>query len=234
MIDGASSDGTLDILKEYPVSLLVSEQDGGIYQAMNKGIRLAKGEFVIFINGGDYFHHAEVLSEVFENKEHPEDISYGSILVGNGLNRISAPPKKIDSPRVFIGKSIPHQSSFIRKNLFYKYGFYDESLRLCSDWKQWIVFAFNKCSFKNLNLLISVFDDKGISTVRPALLQQEYVQIIDTFFLPSEAYGSSKSTRWVKLFGVLPLLKIRFSRNKKKVLLFGIILLFSLEDKPWA
>ncbi|MCC8149348.1 glycosyltransferase family 2 protein [Akkermansia sp.] len=234
VIDGASTDGTLDVLSRYPVTRLVSEPDGGIYEAMNKGIRLAQGEFVIFLNGGDYFHHPEVLSEVFEKQNYQEDILCGNVLLANSLDKINRPPRNVSSPLVFIGESIPHQAAFIRRRLFTDYGFYDEKLRIVSDWKQWIVFAFNKCRFRNLNLLISVFDDKGISSVRPDLLQQEYIQVVNSFFLHGENYRSVKSIRWVKLLGFLPILKIRRSRNKRKILLFGILPLFSVGDQAWT
>lgn len=79
VIDGGSTDGTVDILKKYSdrINILVSEPDKGIYNAMNKGIKLSHGEWLNFMNGGDRFTSNDVLKEVFSGKEYSADVLYG-------------------------------------------------------------------------------------------------------------------------------------------------------------
>ena len=78
VIDGGSTDGTVDILKKYSdrINILVSEPDKGIYNAMNKGIKLSHGEWLNFMNGGDRFTSNDVLKEVFSGKEYSADVLY--------------------------------------------------------------------------------------------------------------------------------------------------------------
>lgn len=232
VIDGGSTDGTLDILSEYPVTHLVSEPDEGVYQAMNKGINLARGKYVFFLNGGDYFYRPDVLSEVFEKRNWDEDILYGEISINGSSSHVSKSLKSIKSPFAFIGHNIPHQGAFIKRSLFLSYGFYDETLKVSSDWKQWIVFALNKCSFRYLPFAVAGFDSKGISSVRMDLLQRERTDVLNTFFTVQEMnHKGFKNVRWIKLFGILPVLKIRSSRNRSQTLLFGVLPLFSIETR---
>ena len=89
IIDGGSTDGSLDIIKRYEdnISCWVSEQDKGVYNAMNKGIKMAKGEYLQFLNSGDSLINSDVLNKVFkENKT--EDIIYGNLMIGKKFLRI--------------------------------------------------------------------------------------------------------------------------------------------------
>ena len=82
IIDGGSTDGTLDIIRKYEdkISKWISEPDQGIYDAMNKGIKLATGEWINFMNAGDYFYEKETLYKVFGGSERYDgvDILYGN------------------------------------------------------------------------------------------------------------------------------------------------------------
>ena len=81
VVDGGSTDGTLEVLKKYSdrIDILISEKDSGIYNAMNKGIKLANGEWLNFMNGGDNFASNDVLEKVFKNKNYEADILYGDM-----------------------------------------------------------------------------------------------------------------------------------------------------------
>src|SRR5687768_8039033 len=83
IIDGGSTDGSLDLIKqnEDKITSWISEKDKGIFNAMNKGILKATGEYLIMLNAGDLFHDPKVLQDIFEGKNHTEDILYGNALL---------------------------------------------------------------------------------------------------------------------------------------------------------
>ncbi len=86
VVDGGSNDGTLNIINSYNDSITkwVSEKDKGIYDAMNKGIKLAKGEYIGFLNAGDLYCYKNTLSELFSNIPSSIDIIYGDMILSNG------------------------------------------------------------------------------------------------------------------------------------------------------
>jgi len=167
VIDGASTDGTVDIIRSYEknIDYLVSEKDTGIYEAMNKGIRQAHGEYLYFLNGGDLLAGSDVLEKAFSTKGN-EDILYGDILKAVGkkqyLNSFSGYSV---TPFFLFTHTLPHQGSFIKKVLFDKFGLYDESYRLMGDYeffKRAIVVHGATCRY--LGFTIGVFDYTGMST----------------------------------------------------------------------
>ena len=137
IVDGKSTDRTLDIVKKYEskISKIISEKDSGLYDAMNKGLKFSTGDFVIFINSGDKFSHAGVLSEVFNTKENDFskiDVVYGETDIidneGNILHsRRHRPPEDLKYTDFLKGMLVCHQSFFARRtmcspyNLKYKY-----------------------------------------------------------------------------------------------------------------
>ena len=127
IIDGGSTDGTIDIIKQYEnkISLWISEPDKGIYDAMNKGIKLAKGEWINFMNAGDYFYDNLVLSKFSEiAKQSNADIIYGEVI--KRLPSIIFPEKPM--PLSFIKNHMvfSHQSTFIKASYHKKYLFNDK------------------------------------------------------------------------------------------------------------
>lgn len=165
VVDGGSTDGTLDILNKYKdrINILISEPDTGIYNAMNKGIKLATGTYLNFMNGGDAFYENTVLEKVFKDKTYTDDVLYGNYCgIHNNIQRPYLCPPKIE-PEMWLYRTINHQSSFIKKEAFNKYGFYNENYKIASDFEQFVLFHKNNCSFKYLPLTISLFDMEGIS-----------------------------------------------------------------------
>lgn len=136
VIDGGSTDGSADVLKEYDAQIdyWVSEPDKGIYNAMNKGIAQAKGEYLNFMNSGDCFYDNQVL-------QHVADCGYDTdFIVGRDYHyseQLQRGHASIQPPRTtmmhFFMATLDHQSSFIRRELFNESP-YDESQRLVSDW----------------------------------------------------------------------------------------------------
>jgi glycosyltransferase involved in cell wall biosynthesis len=166
IIDGGSTDGTIDIIKKYEnyLDYWVSEPDRGIYNAMNKGIKLANGYYINFMNSGDYFVDNNTINEIFKKI----DIRYCDIIYGNTLlshekqffRCIPKSLKKLTKGMVFI-----HQSSFSKRELFLE-ELYDENFMLSADYKWFMIMYFSrKKNFCYKDIYISVFDgDNGIGS----------------------------------------------------------------------
>jgi glycosyltransferase involved in cell wall biosynthesis len=166
VIDGASSDSTMSIINEYRenIDIIMSEKDSGIYNAMNKGLTLAKGEYVIFLNGGDYFYENDTLEKVF-SYDLSSSFVYGNILVKseNGFIRKSG-PKNFKYHTLY--KMVPpHQSTFIKKDLYLSIGFFDDSFKISGD-RDFALRAIikNKIIPQYIPVDIAVFDPEGISS----------------------------------------------------------------------
>jgi len=163
IIDGGSTDGTVDVIRKYSdhISYWVSEADGGIYHAMNKGIEAATGDYINFMNAGDLFFNKFVLERIFGNETYTEDIIYGSTIGHySGGYKLTYPPGF-----EYIDKAMPfcHQSSFARVSVM-KETLFDLSYPRAADY----VFIRDLYeaggTFKRVNVLVSVFDEYGISS----------------------------------------------------------------------
>ena len=185
VIDGGSNKETLDIFEKYKhrIDKFVSEQDSGVYNAMNKGIALAQGEYLNFLNAGDYYNDSEVLMNII-NSNLDSDIIYSDLKCINPDNTeyTWTPPSIVDD-KFLIETTLPHPSSFINRKLFELYGGYNESYKIVSDWEKWIVFiSVNKCSYKYVNILCSDFNMNGISSTNPELCQKEREEVINKYY----------------------------------------------------
>lgn len=136
VIDGGSTDGSADVLKEYDdqITYWISEKDNGIYNAMNKGIAKATGDYLNFMNSGDCFYTSDVLENV-ANYESDADFIVGKDYHYN--KKTQKGHASVQPPRTtmihFFMATLDHQSSFIKRELFDD-SLYDESYRLVSDW----------------------------------------------------------------------------------------------------
>ncbi len=167
VIDGASDDGTQNILSRYRnnMATYVSESDAGVYNAMNKGIQRASGRRILFLNGGDRLAADSTLAEVFQ-QEYNEDILFGDeIREGKKKNPgyVSVPHGCPFDKLFFARHTIPHQSAFIRRELFSRHGLYDESYKIAGDWEKWIAFAAQGSTFRHLKMVVSIFKKGGMS-----------------------------------------------------------------------
>lgn len=189
VIDGKSNDGTVDVIKKYEshITNWISEEDTGIYNAMNKGIGKSTGEWLIFFNAGDGFYHKNVLSNIFKipiENDH-------KVIIGNtclySLSRsklqrntdIHTQLKKFGLVR------INHQSTLIRKNAFKELGYYNESFVYAAD-NHWINMALKKFgpqSFYLTEEIIAIYDLTGISSSlnHQRKMHKEFIQISKVF-----------------------------------------------------
>ena len=209
VIDGGSNQKTLDIINNYKerIDILVSEKDSGIYNAMNKGIILASGEYCQFLNAGDYYFNKNSLQKVAGHLSQ-SDIVFGDLkfLEPNGNSYIKKFPNKIPYGWLFFD-SLPHPSSFIKKELFQKHGLYNEEHKIVSDWEKWVeLIDVAKCSYKHIPVLVAVHNHKGISATESDLHINERAEVLTKYY-GSSTYEEVKSKKYIKFLGV-PIIKI--------------------------
>ncbi|MCF8428606.1 MAG: glycosyltransferase [Bacteroidia bacterium] len=180
LIDGGSSDNTLQVAKKFEnkIGTIISEPDKGIYDAMNKGIKAAKGEWVYFLNAGDSFYNNEVLASIFENKNQEDfELIYGKVQTINeptGVNYING--KKVTFSDFFSHYPICHQATFTHVKAFKKIGFYNINYKLVSD-NTWFALFFknqaNKAIF--IDKIIAFYDIQGATYQKRMQGYKEYI-----------------------------------------------------------
>lgn len=169
VIDGGSTDGSRDLIEKYQEKLAYwcSEKDNGIYDAMNKGLAKAKGEYCLFLNAGDYLKDRHVLSDVFV-KKHDADLLIGRQLHVDEKGRTSKSPKlHYDDFNMgfFLSSTLPHQSTFIRRSLLIDLGGYDEEYKVSADWVFWVkAVVLYGCSIELLTQSVSYMEAGGVSS----------------------------------------------------------------------
>ena len=190
VIDGKSTDGSIDVIRQYNsvVSKWLSEKDEGIYSAMNKGINMASGEWVCFLNAGDIFVNKEVVSKVVKaicSSPQQPDIIYGNILVRKSTDEFSE--RIAQSPRNSHRMYFCHQSAFVRLHLLGEYPF-DERYKLSADLK-----FFKQCycadkRFVSVNYPIIIYDTFGLSNTNRERGLRENISVIKEMDSGREKY----------------------------------------------
>ena len=222
IIDGGSTDGSREFIEQHQdkFAYWCSEPDKGIYNAMNKGIVRAKGEYLNFKNSGDYFACKDTLSDVFK-KERTSDILYGYVMKGyvNSKRFTTCTMKpKIGWYDMFL-ETIPHQGAFIRRKLFDIIGLYDEQCRIVADWK-WFVKATRDfgASCEYIPQRIAVMQDGGISSTDKASIEKrkERSSIFPSYITDSDA------TNLVVLSLIQSIAFTRFLFKIVKIMAFSI------------
>lgn len=165
IIDGGSTDGSKELIEKYAdyITYWVSEPDKGIYNAMNKGILASHGEYLLFLNSGDYFVNSDVLKKsvslLGEKDIYVGDVKQKDCIIRPNLSTIG------DVVFTMAGHLIPHQSTFIHRNMFVQYGLYREDMYILSDW-----YFFNKAIILNnatvckLPFIVSFYEGGGLSS----------------------------------------------------------------------
>jgi len=183
VIDGGSTDDSVSVIKEYSdrINYWVSEPDEGIYNAMNKGVAQAHGDYCIFMNSGDSFYNAKVL-ELFSGYKMQEDIVVGKLVSARNDDILFTPPIRDISLYYLYSGTVPHQSSFIKTELLRLYP-YDENLKIVSDWKFFVqAIVMHNCSVRYIDDVVAKFDTDGISTSNPDKMWGEKEQVLSAMF----------------------------------------------------
>jgi glycosyltransferase involved in cell wall biosynthesis len=164
VIDGGSTDGSAEYIETQSkyFDYWVSEPDEGIYNAMNKGIAAAKGEYLLFLNSGDYLVN-KILSAIDFSMINEDVVYFDLIYLNHEVKHIQKYPDKLTF-RYLSTFSLPHQASFIKKDLFNKYCYYDESFKIISDWAFFLIaLAKYNASYRYIPKPFAFVDRNGIS-----------------------------------------------------------------------
>lgn len=202
IIDGGSTDGSVELLSNYTdsISKWLSEGDEGVYDAMNKGIQYATGDYCIFLNSGDIFSSSLIIGTIADNMASEEaDIYYGNIqnTLPDGTFSIQKFPAVI-SLMHFSYSYLGHPSTIIRRNLLIEMGGYSLKYKIISDWLFFVQALIHGARFKYIDLTISIFEINGLSG-NLELLKKEHNDVLDQelFFLKEDfRYFADYRTFW--------------------------------------
>lgn len=165
VIDGGSTDGSRELIEQYQdhFAYWCSEPDKGIYNAMNKGIAHAKGEWLQFLNSGDWLYEKETIEKIF-SYQYNADVLYGNVILQskNGNLEYRNYPDTLNI-HFFYDHSLCHQSTMLKRTLFYEKK-YNEKLLIASDWEYNLKLFSENHLFQHIPFFVSVFSIDGISS----------------------------------------------------------------------
>lgn len=167
VIDGESTDNSVQYIKAYSdkINYWISEPDSGIFNAMNKGISQSSGEYLLFINSGDILNKDIDLGNIVAGLTGEDLIYYDIIVTDNIKGEYIHPSPPILDFKFFAERSLPHQATFIKKDMLIKYGKYNERMRLGADWAFFLdVVCLAKCKYRYINSSFSTYYLDGISS----------------------------------------------------------------------
>lgn len=234
VIDGGSTDGSAAFIESQNenIDYWVSERDKGIYNAMNKGIAKATGEYLLFLNSGDHFFNNQVLEETSQCYNSYDLICFDVHMIKNGNSRTVKHPDKLRFSDFYLN-GLNHQSVLIRKELFETIGLYDENLKIVSDWKFFILALFvHNCTYININKTLSTYYVDGISAqlIENHLNErnQVLVEYFSAFILDYEEWHKNRNLLEMNRFKMLcEIEKSIFAKKMTSVFLRILMVLFS-------
>lgn len=169
VVDGGSTSEYKAILEKYVpfTTKYISEKDGGIYNAMNKGIAMANGEWITFMNGGDIYYSFDALRNAISKIPSGTDAVYGDEMRFKSKKKASEAivrfPEKISRTHLCYS-FIPHQSTLYKKELFEKNGLYDESYIIVADTERNMCFMNAGAKYCKVDTVIAVHNQEGLSS----------------------------------------------------------------------
>ena len=211
IIDGGSEDGSVELIKQYQAKFPIthiSEHDEGIYDAMNKGIKLSSGDWINFMNAGDNFYEEETITKSVPYLEKEFDIIYGNTeIVYKEFKTIKDEPSPKD---LWMGR-IPHQSAFIKSSVMKKY-FYNKNNPIVADLEFFLNVYYNDGKIKKINQTIASFAKDGISE------KMDSQVIIDAEKTVKKFKNNFKVFIYYSLLKIKPLIKRLLPRNIFKLI----------------
>jgi glycosyltransferase involved in cell wall biosynthesis len=186
IVDGGSTDGSVDVIEKFAgqISNWVSEKDSGIFFGMNKGIRMVKGDYLLFVNSGDLLASNTILEEIAPQL-HTEDIIYGDYEVVETDNTwIKKYPAKLTFSH-FFHDSLPHTAGAFMKTSGFRNELaeYDVSLKVVSDWAWYVIALFRyNYTYKHIDKIIGIYDHTGNSAIYPDITVKEKKSVFEKEF----------------------------------------------------
>lgn len=170
IVDGGSTDGSKDILEMNAdiIHHFISEKDNGIYDAMNKGIKISQGEYLYFLNAGDVLTDYKVLESVFKDEITSPFVCTNFYTINQETKQLNTPYKNRDwsfSIYDIYSSYLCHQAFFIHQSMFNKYGLYSTDLKITSDWELFFIaigINHEAVSYKDINLV--EYNTEGLSS----------------------------------------------------------------------
>lgn len=187
VVDGESSDGSIDLIEQYAgrIDKKLIGKDSGVYNAMNKGLAVATGNYIIFLNSGDEFRNSETLAKVAEKCD-DNDLVYCDVEIFQGTShRIGHHPGDLTT-RFLLTGMICHQAIFAARTLFERTGPFDERFRVYGDY-EWLLRAVLKhnASRKHIARALVRYEEIGLSnTTDKSVQRSEKDTIHDMYFSP--------------------------------------------------
>ncbi len=187
IVDGSSTDGSREYIKEtakrsdLPRFIWSSEPDGGIYNAMNKGVTKATGEYCLFLNAGDVFCSSKSMDRAFSKEWDADIISCDEFVIGKGKywDYIQA-PRKVTFHRILRGY-LPHQTTFIKRELLLQHP-YHEDYKIVADWVfWWECLVADNHSYQHLKFPLAAFDCTGVSSTNHDKNHAERVRFLSQY-----------------------------------------------------
>ncbi len=188
IIDGGSTDKTKSIINKYTdrIDYFISEPDKGIYDAMNKGIKIATGEWINFMNAGDTFYNSNVLQSIFSRKDtYKYKLIYGNVNAFHkeyGINKIVG--REMDVNDIYMKMPTSHQAIFCNSQAFKEIGVYNTDYKVIGDY-EWFVRFYKKYRGKELwyiNIIISNYSIEGFSTQNTLSSAEEKLKLYSNHF----------------------------------------------------
>ena len=198
IIDGGSTDGSKELIEKHENKLVcwMSEKDKGIYNAMNKGIARAKGEYLLFLNSGDYFYNSDSLNLISSDANN-EDLIYGNMMLNHGdsIDRQTY-PTFLNFEYFLDGHTLPHHSTLIKRTLFDKVGIYNEDLKMLSDREFFMnAVCLHNASYKYVPVDVAVFSFDGFCSdpKNGHLYGEEFKKIYEAHYAAFESILKKKN-----------------------------------------
>ena len=179
IVDGNSTDGTPDYLKTYggKITKYVSESDNGIYDAMNKGVKMSEGDYVIFLNAGDLFADDTTLQQIFDGYSYDADVIYGDV-IKNG--KVKTAEKTHNAHKMYFC----HQCCFTKLECLLQFPF-DIKYKMSADFNFFKILTLNNKTFKQLDIPVAIFDTTGVSNAKRSKGLKENIEVVkehDNFY----------------------------------------------------
>lgn len=202
VIDGGSTDNSVEVIKRYAnyINYWVSECDKGIYEAMNKGVNVAHGDYCLMLNSGDELFNSHVLSSVLPYLGSKEDFIVGKELmtVKGKARYLWCPPKRCGK-QYLLKNSLRHQATFIFRELLIKEPF-DEGLRLVSDWKQMLcAFVYHQATYKPIPVIVDKCERIGATFNNKSRSLEERQKVIREICPKSNITVKNHASHWYGL-----------------------------------
>ncbi len=234
LIDGGSTDGSRELIEQHQnhFAYWCSEPDKGIYNAMNKGIRYAKGDYLQFLNSGDWLCDAITLERCFSYNFNA-DIVYGNIYLCTEKKLIKHYYPQSLTFRYLIKDTLGHSNTFIKKDVIQETP-YDESLKIVSDWKFFLTQALKNKKIEYINEFVSCYDTTGISSTNIELLEKERNIVLSTELSPlirADYETMDKMERVLNHPQIKKIVEYRGKRTIYQKMITACLLVIELMDK---